>query len=646
LGRARINFINLTPDSLRYNISPRHTPGKNQPGMKKKILNLIIVFICISLIGIVAVQYFWIRNAIQVKEAQFNRTVNDALGAVVNKLETREDIVYMKNNLVSDSIHALVQAFSRDPILSLNDKLDSLLKYDERRLPPRPRYLQPFPDFPYGDNFNTGVIDMDSIMWQFEHFDVITQGYPDGFTFEWHGVIDGRKFDSIIRLNQQRMQEARPPTRNMNQKQQKARYKGNRPPGNTSLPLRMDEDPTRILIDRNINLDGPDPGRIQEDMRIISKKARKIKDVIQKMAREMETKPLPIEKRVDRENLVNSLSKAFTDRNINLSYEYAVLSTKEGKSHVPFRSDAFTIDKKNDIHRVSLFPNDIFQKPDILLLYFPEQRSLILRSLSWLMLASIFFTLIIILSSIMGIVTMLRQKKISDIKTDFINNMTHEFKTPIATISIAIDSINNPKVIDEPERIRAFTRIIKQENNRMNARVEQVLQMALLDSRDFRLEMKPVDVNLLIEKVAANLRLQVENREGRLEVRAGALNAMVEADEPHLANVFMNLLDNANKYSAGRPEIMVTTANRGSSVIVTVEDKGIGMDAETRRKIFEKFYRVTSGNIHNVKGFGLGLSYARAIVLAHRGEINVSSEPDQGSRFEIVLPLLVPKTEG
>jgi two-component system phosphate regulon sensor histidine kinase PhoR len=297
------------------------------------------------------------------------------------------------------------------------------------------------------------------------------------------------------------------------------------------------------------------------------------------------------------------------------------------------------------IHRVSLFPNDIFQKPGTLLLYFPDQKTMIMKSLSWLMLASIFFTLIVILSSIIGIVTMLRQKKISDIKTDFINNMTHEFKTPIATISIAVDSINNPKVIDEPERIKSFTRIIKQENNRMNARVEQVLQMALLDSSEFRLDLKPVNINSLIEKVAENIRLQIENREGHLEVQPGAMNAIVEADETHLANAFMNLLDNANKYSSDKPEITVTTENKGASILVTVADKGIGMGAETKRKVFEKFYRVTTGNIHNVKGFGLGLSYVRAIVLAHNGEINVTSEQGQGSRFVITLPLFTSRTE-
>jgi len=616
--------------------------------MKKKVLNVIIAFICLSLTGIVAVQYFWIRNAIQVKEAQFDRSVNDALGAVVNKLETREDIVYLRNNLVGDSIHALVQAFSQDPILSLNDKLDSLLRNDEKMQPLLPRDRHRFPELFFTNNLDADFFNMDSVIQQYQHFDLITQDYTDGFTFEWHGEIDGRKIDSILMSNRQRLESLQARSHNPKAGQppavkKKIREKRifNEPP----RPLQTDEDPDRILMNGTSDHARPDPGQIHEDMRIIAKKARKIKDVIRKMAREMEMKPLPVEKRIDRENLVKSLSKAFSDKDIHIPFEYAVISSGQGKSKVPFRSDGFKIDKKNEVHRVSLFPNDIFRKPDVLLLYFPGQKSVILRSLSWLMLASIFFTLIVILSSVMGIITMLRQKKISDIKTDFINNMTHEFKTPIATISIAIDSINNPKVIDEPERIRSYTRIIKQENNRMNSRVEQVLQMALLDSREFRLNLKPVNVNTLIEKVSGNIRLQVENREGHLVVQTSAQYAVVEADETHLGNVFLNLLDNANKYSADKPEITITTANRGSSVVITVTDKGIGMSAETQRRIFEKFYRVTTGNIHNIKGFGLGLSYARAIVLAHKGGIQVNSEPGKGSRFVIFLPLLTPKTE-
>ena len=606
--------------------------------MKRKGLNVIIAFICISLAGIVAVQYFWIYNAVKVKEAQFDRSVNEALGVVVNKLETREDIAYLKKNLVGDSVHSLVQAFAKDPILALNDKLDSLLKSDETSHPPFPQARQPNPDMFTDEEMNVNLPDMDTVI-AYHNIGVLTQAYSNGFTIEWNAEFDAGRLDSMIRANQQRIASGRPVdlsdhdlSKALRRQRKEIRFDNGRfPPRN---------DPGKRSDQNNLTHNPPDPSMFHEDMRIITRKAKKIKDVIQRMAREMENKPVPIEKRINKENLEKSLSKALADKDISSPYEYAVITSDTGKNKVPLKSPGFQIDKKNEIHRVSLFPNDIFRKNNTLLLYFPEQTSIILRSLSGLMLVSIFFTLFVILSSILGIVTMLRQKKISDIKTDFINNMTHEFKTPIATISIAVDSINNPKVIDEPERIKSFTRIIKEENNRMNARVEQVLQMSLLDSSEFKLDLKPVDVNALVSKVAGNIRLQVENREGHLEFQQGALNSMAEADEIHLSNVIVNLLDNANKYSPDKPEIRVATANRGSSIVITVQDKGIGMNSDTQHKIFDKFFRLTSGNIHNVKGFGLGLSYARAIIQAHKGEIKVTSEMGKGSTFEVIIPVL------
>jgi len=256
------------------------------------------------------------------------------------------------------------------------------------------------------------------------------------------------------------------------------------------------------------------------------------------------------------------------------------------------------------------------------------------------MIASILFTLIIVISSGLSIFVMIRQKKTSDIKTDFINNMTHEFKTPLATISIAVDSINNPKVIQQPEVIKNFTRVIKEENNRMNTRVEQVLQMALLDSSEFKLNERELDVHELIRKVAENIRLQAENKNGQLNLHLVAQRTIVMADESHMTNVLISLLDNAIKYSPENPTILLSTINSGNRVIISIEDQGIGMNSETQKKIFDKFFRVTSGNIHNIKGFGLGLSYAKAIVLSHKGEIKVTSEVDKGSRFDIILPCL------
>jgi two-component system, OmpR family, phosphate regulon sensor histidine kinase PhoR len=394
------------------------------------------------------------------------------------------------------------------------------------------------------------------------------------------------------------------------------------------------------------NQDDRNKQQIRENnIQKLDNKARKIQDVIKQMAIALETKPAPIQQRINKKSLQATLSKSFKDKGIDLPFEFAVISPSSDSNHIPIRSADFKRDYETTAHRVSLFPNDLFQKPDMLLVFFPGQKSEVLKSLSLLLVGSVLFTLIIILSSGGSIVVMIRQKKISDIKTDFINNMTHEFKTPIATISIAADSITNPRVIAEPETIKNFTRIIKEENNRMNTRVEQVLQMALLDSRDFKLRPQLVDMNYLIEKTVDHYRLQIEKREGIITTRLEAEHCVVDADEDHLRNVLLNLLDNANKYSITKPEIEVFSFNRSGKFFFGVKDNGMGMSQDVQRKVFDKFFRVTSGNIHNIKGFGLGLSYVKAIVLAHHGDIRIESDLGKGSLFEISLPGVSEKEE-
>ena len=223
-------------------------------------------------------------------------------------------------------------------------------------------------------------------------------------------------------------------------------------------------------------------------------------------------------------------------------------------------------------------------------------------------------------------------------KTDFINNMTHEFKTPIATISLAADSIMSPMVISSKDKITRFSNIIKQENKRMLSQVEKVLQMALIDKKEFTLKVSDVDMHQVIREAIENVNLQVQKRGGQITTDLQAGRPMIQGDATHLSNVIHNLLDNANKYSPEVPEISVHTRNVKGGLEVIVEDKGIGMSKEERKQIFEKFYRVPTGNLHDVKGFGLGLSYVKAITDAHEGKVSVESEPGKGSSFILFLP--------
>jgi two-component system phosphate regulon sensor histidine kinase PhoR len=289
--------------------------------------------------------------------------------------------------------------------------------------------------------------------------------------------------------------------------------------------------------------------------------------------------------------------------------------------------------EENTAYKVNVFPRER-PVPGELRIFFPNKNAIILRSIGKTLLATLFFAGVILLCFGYTLYIIFTQKKLSEMKTDFINNMTHEFKTPIATISLAADSLNNPVVLKNEEKILRFSRIIKQENIRMHKQVEKVLQMALLDKKDFNLKWTSVDMHDLILSAIENISLQVETREGSVKGFLNASESIVKGDHTHLSNIINNLLDNANKYSPQKPHITVFTRNVDKGLEIMVKDEGIGLS----REVFDKFYRVPTGNLHNVKGFGLGLSYVKTMVEAHKGKIDVRSELGKGSSFILYFP--------
>lgn len=265
----------------------------------------------------------------------------------------------------------------------------------------------------------------------------------------------------------------------------------------------------------------------------------------------------------------------------------------------------------------------------------------ILHSLKWIIGGSVLFTLIIIIAFALTIFVMLRQKKLSAIKSDFINNMTHEFKTPLATISLAVDAIGNEKVFNRKEKLHYFAGIIKAENKRMLKQVETILQSALLDREEIKLDLEKIDAHDVINKAVHNMELQMKSKSGKIETELQAENDGIMVDEVHFSNIITNLLDNAIKYAREDPVVRIETYDRKKSLIITISDNGIGMNKETQSRIFEKFFRAHTGNLHDVKGFGLGLAYVKKIVDEHKGKIKVESTLGKGSKFEIELPLVL-----
>jgi len=233
----------------------------------------------------------------------------------------------------------------------------------------------------------------------------------------------------------------------------------------------------------------------------------------------------------------------------------------------------------------------------------------------------------------------LRQKKLSEIKTDFINNMTHEFKTPISTISLSADTLLKPGIELKPERITRYAKIIKDEGLRLRNHVDKILEIAVLDAESPKFKNEDVDMNAIITKEAEIIRVKIEERNGEFHTELNATNATIKGDCDHLGNIIFNLLGNAIKYTEGEPEIIVRTENKGNKLIISVIDNGIGIPRKSKKYIFKKFYRVSTGNVHNVKGFGLGLYYVNKIVRGHRGQIKVESELGKGSTFSLIFPV-------
>ncbi len=307
-------------------------------------------------------------------------------------------------------------------------------------------------------------------------------------------------------------------------------------------------------------------------------------------------------------------------------FKYYADTSKNKVYHIPVQAQSGS-------SRESLIPEEM------LVIIVPHQRSIIIRELKMFIIGALLFTLIIATAFFLTIHTLLRQKKLSEIKNDFINNMTHEFKTPLATISLAVDALKNEKVMSDREKSNYFTGIIKEENRRMNKQVETILQAALLDKQEVQLNLKKLPAHELISSALNNIALPVQEKEGQLITHLDAAKDVVMADEVHFINFINSMLDNALKYSKEKPVITLSTSNAGQTLKIKIEDNGIGMSKETLGHIFEKFYRAHTGNVHNVKGFGLGLSYVKTMVDAHKGSIKAESILGKGSSFIITIPL-------
>ncbi len=529
--------------------------------MKRRKINIIIGLVVFALLGILLMQFLWMRHAWIINEAEFERKVYEAMDLAVEKYQQQQR---MKDIYTASSLDVLADV---PDIAFLSDSVTRVFDEEFSRVVPDDDYFKNLPGAPKIIIRN----DEDRYLMSGDDVDAITgcKVYLDDSLVQFTTMVFKEKMDSINLVIQKKLEGIEEHTLRLNKTMEQFK-----------VEFKQYENADSAFF----AFDGID----------------------------------------------TLISKELSQKGIDLAFESKILKGNEPQEQ----------QENLDAFRVSLEPDNFMFQPGYLLLRFNGKTGFVMASLFLMASASLIFSLIVILMFIITIRSLLQQKKISDVKTDFINNMTHEFKTPIATISLATDSIDNDKVIHDPERIRYFTGMIREENKRMNMRVESVLQMSLLDKKDFQIQCKRISMHDLLTKAIGQFRLQANKAGGSMKPNLKAESDEIEIDEAHFLNVLFNIFDNALKYNDKIPEILVRTQNLpNGSLEISIIDNGIGIDKDSLKHIFDKFYRKSTGDVHNVKGFGLGLSYSRALVELMGGTISVDSQPEKGSEFKIVFPL-------
>ncbi|TDQ16985.1 two-component system phosphate regulon sensor histidine kinase PhoR [Algoriphagus boseongensis] len=568
--------------------------------MSKNRITLIVVLMSLASFGLMGFQYYWVRNAFRINQERFDQNVLQALSGTIEELEKGETSDVLLSQLLRDS------AFQEN----LFEKIDPI----ELQIQTRPTYSRPSvvdtlfsTEMPQvSQTFRRMLLSRGldiSILSELENF----------FTYMTPEVASSMFTPDEMQILLQEKE------RQLEYIDKRQRFLAENPRATTIL---VPNEPGEINIS-------------EDALEKILKTNLKIELMNQAFAELAEGQQAILD-RLDTGKVKSMLKRQLVEKGITEDFELGLLNDEGNIIGIGPVPDPLLLKTKG--MQAKLFPNDILGKDNFLYVYFPEKNNHVLRQV-WLPISSsLVFILVIIFCFVYAIRVILRQKALSDIKNDFINNMTHEFKTPLATVSLAVEALQDPELSTQDKFRSRYLGIIKDENKRLVSQVEKVLQAAALDKQDFKLKIEKIDIADLLESTVEHIGLQVEKRGGRIEFFNELRFPEIEGDAFHLTHIFNNLLDNANKYASEVPLIKVKAKDDGDQVIVSIEDNGIGMSKDAQKKIFDKFYRVPTGNLHDVKGFGLGLSYVKTMLEAHHGEIHVQSEPGKGSIFTINLP--------
>ena len=384
--------------------------------------------------------------------------------------------------------------------------------------------------------------------------------------------------------------------------------------------------------------DAPETETLNSNLKEILEKISNKSNMMMGLLEEMMLPKIGLTNRFDPDQLDSLLHTELKKKSIDIPYDYAIINPRSGRL-IEISKDYSNERLLQSHFKTNLFPNDVTNEPNLLVIDFPSQEKYLMSKIWFPLSSSALLILIILICFGYAVFTIVRQKKISVMKTDFMNNMTHEFKTPISTIGLAIEALLDPTIPQKATMKMKYLGIIADENKRLESQVADVLQMAQLDKNELKLNLVTVDLHAIIQQAVDKISIQMERKLGNLKLALNASQFKLKGDEAYLLGVLLNLLDNALKYSSDAPNIIIRTQNIRGQLICSIKDHGMGMSKEAQRSIFQKFYRVASGNVHNIKGFGLGLAYVKEIITLHHGSIEVESELKKGTNFIVKFPL-------
>ncbi|MCZ2485307.1 sensor histidine kinase [Aquirufa antheringensis] len=556
--------------------------------MSKRKIRLLIALMSFALLGLIGFQAYWLRFMVEAKRENFAKDVRNSLEQVVRKLEKQEILVLAERQKKFESVATKTAkpkptpAYVPDPVIQEE----------------HPVLIQPRQDV---------IFVRKSFM------------LPNGQLAE---VTEEYTVDEDPEELKQRVQVEKEMNRIIKREQQK-------------ILKKMRRRSNRVI--QNL---GDRQAQIQAKLVQEKSERQDLEKVLQKtqLAKEVFSdflfKERPILQRIQPGYLDSLIRKELADKGVNLTYSFGIQSSPKTWSYI----SSPEIKQQKAIFEAALFPNDIHPSKNVLKIYFPDSGTYIWQTMGLSLAGSGLLLLVMIGCFYFAVLTILRQKKLALVKNDFINNMTHEFKTPITSISLATQLLQEELKPGKNESMLRYLGIIKEENTRLGQQVERVLQTAQMEREEITLKRKSVDVAALIQHVAEINGPLLDSVNGVLSLQLADLPPHISLDEVHISNVLNNLVDNAVKYSPANPKVEIKAREQDQGIVIEVKDQGMGMPKEALSNIFDAFYRVPTGNVHNVKGFGLGLSYVKKIVEAHGGKVNVKSKLGEGSTFEIYLP--------